>query len=99
QDVAVVVQRRAGPWRLPENPPVVEADVDRVDERPDEEQAEDGHRHRDEAVAPESLAHARTEPRLTLQRYRGVACGRHPFAPRCSAPCADARAGSMRRDV
>ena len=58
----VVVLRGGGrARRLPEDPPLEEADVDAVDERVDEEQPEDDHRDQNERVAPAGLAHARTE--------------------------------------
>ena len=46
----------AGARDLPEDPPLVEADVDRVPERVDEKDPEDCHRQQDERIAPAGLA-------------------------------------------
>src|SRR5207245_4850275 len=80
-EVAVVLQPEIAD--LAENAPVVEADVDRVTDREDEEEQEEGQRHRDEGVADQGLAQLRAARRIepsrpvspTLCRYR------HSFTP------------------
>src|SRR5207253_4914901 len=65
-EVAVVVQPEVAD--LPENPPVVEADVDRVADREDEEEQEEGQRHRDEGVADQGLAQLGAARRIEPSR-------------------------------
>ena len=59
----VVVERPRVTGLLPEDSPVEEADVDRVAERVDEEEPEDGDRHRHEGVAPAGFTQAGAEHR------------------------------------
>src|SRR5581483_2195440 len=75
---------------LPQDPPVEEADVERIPERVDEEEPEDGGRDGDEAVSPPGFAQADAEHRRA--GWRGcLARGRHggecpPAVPRTLAP-------------
>src|SRR6476659_10704580 len=73
----VVLRARGCVRRLPENPPLEEADVDAVDERVDEEQPEHGHREEHEGIAPTGFAHARPEERTTIGARDGLGCARH----------------------
>src|SRR4029077_3207085 len=62
--------------RLAEDPPVKEADVQRVEERIDEEQPEDRDRHERERVAPARLAQASAAQRDAEAAWRGFGRGR-----------------------
>src|SRR5262249_6345371 len=62
---------------LPEDAPVVAADVDRVTDREDEEEDEHPHGHEDEGVADERLADPFGSPSPAPHPF-SCRCGRHP---------------------